>query len=369
MSQRTEYQCRITALRAAMSERGVDLLLAVAVFPEKEGHVAYLTGHRLWTPQWPTGRGLAGVGYGFLLVTPQVCELYATRIDEDRVPDIVTARVVADDTIGAVAQRFTALKGEAPRIGIAGHDILPARVAPSILTVAREVIDCDALLFGLRLKKSVWEQEILAEGAAIATAAIEAARAATMPGKSNGELAGAAVGRALAHGADHVLRCRLRSGPELRGARWPYASRRQVEDGDLVQIDLVGIHKNYLFDVSRVWIAGRERPVEADAIASAEALTKSLVETLTSGRSIAEASSQWLASINLPAPQRAILEGHSIGLDVVEPPWLVTDEDTVLSEGMVLCAEPSLVLAGGEQLKVEETVLVRDGASLVLSHM
>ena len=50
-----------------------------------------------------------------------------------------------------------------------------------------------------------------------------------------------------------------------------------------------------------------------------------------------------------------------MGLDIIEPPFIALEDDTILDEGMVLTVEPSLY-AHDAYIMLEEDVLVtRDG--------
>lgn len=360
-----DFERRLERLWQVMRERELAAVLLVGVFPEKEGHVAYLTGFRIWTPQWPTGAGLTGAGFSFVIVTLEMAELFATRVEQNRLMPFLRA-VASDDLFDAVATRLDALAGPNTLVGVAGLDILPYPLARR-LSLSERAVDLGAEMFEWRLHKSNREQEILAEGARLAVGAIDAAVKATRPGRNNQHIAAAAVGRALELGAEHVLRCRLRSGNETGVVRWPYASDRELVAGDFVQIDLVGIHKGYLFDVSRVWVAGEESSKHLEAIGLATQLTASLVGCLGAGISIAAAVEDWRQNLALPPDHQANLEGHSIGIDVVEPPWIAPSEALCLQDGMVFCVEPSVTLADGSVLKVEDTVLIRAGGNVVLS--
>lgn len=53
--------------------------------------------------------------------------------------------------------------------------------------------------------------------------------------------------------------------------------------------------------------------------------------------------------------------GHSIGLDVHEPPFLTKIDDTVLQNGMMFTVEPSIIQNQGFSARVEDVVVIRDG--------
>ena len=99
----------------------------------------------------------------------------------------------------------------------------------------------------------------------------------------------------------------------------------------------------------------------------AERLTRSLIGCLRPGHSIATAVERWRQIDDVPSKYVAILEGHSIGIDVVEPPWISPSEPFCLKEGMVFCVEPSIQFDEGQTLKVEESILIKSDGNVVLS--
>ena len=59
--------------------------------------------------------------------------------------------------------------------------------------------------------------------------------------------------------------------------------------------------------------------------------------------------------------------GHAIGLAIHEPPFLVPRSATPLAPGMIFTVEPGLYRAGLGGIRLEDDVVVRDGAPEVLS--
>lgn len=359
-----EYEGRVASLRADMMARDIDVLLAVGVFPEKEGHVVYLTGHRLWSPLWPTGWRCRGAGYSFALLTRDSLEFFACTLDEAALAPTVARALAVNDVLGAVAQRVEELKPA--RVAVAGLDILPSTLHTALLQDGTPLLDGEALLFACRLHKSGQERRILEEGAQLGASAISFAQRSAIAGMTNGEVAGLVAGQALALGAEHVLRCRVRSGAEMRSVRWPYATGVEIGYGDCVQVDLVGLHRNYLFDISRVWCPGQPNAAAEEALAASSRSTRWLAEEMLPGRSLAASVAAWRARLAERAAGRIEIDGHSIGTDVVEPPWIFDDEALRVEAGMVFCLEPYVVLEDGAMFKTEHAVRIeREGAVIM----
>ena len=54
--------------------------------------------------------------------------------------------------------------------------------------------------------------------------------------------------------------------------------------------------------------------------------------------------------------------GHGLGLEVHEPPWITSESETVLEPGMVFSVEPGVYLPGEFGVRVEDIVVVTEGA-------
>ena len=52
--------------------------------------------------------------------------------------------------------------------------------------------------------------------------------------------------------------------------------------------------------------------------------------------------------------------GHGIGLDVHEPPWIMSGNKTTLKEGMTFSIEPGAYLVGKFGVRIEDIVVVTD---------
>lgn len=367
-----EFEARAERVLRESRAAELDALLLVGVFPEKDGHVCYLTNHRNWLPQWPMGRGFSGVGFSFCILTPAGnAHLAAAAVDQDSLAPIVGRVTRTLDAYRPVVEELTTLfAGRDGRLGVAGLDIMPAALYRLILAQlpGLHIVDAEPILWRARLIKTQAERALLAEMGAVADAAIMAAIRETAPGVSNAEISAQCVAGALAAGADHVLRCRLRSGPETTGVRWPFASGRRVDRGEFVQVDLVGVFRKYVFDVSRVWTVGPPTPEQVRLIELASAITKFMAIELRPGKQIGRVADEMIARFSgqLPGVQ-VICEGHSCGLDVVEFPWVDTGVDEVVHEGMFLNLEPHIKVTGKYTLKIEDQIIVGREANQVIN--
>jgi Xaa-Pro dipeptidase len=268
---------------------------------------------------------------------------------------------------------------------------------------AWSLADVSPLVLAQRMVKD--EEEIAAtrRAAAIADAGHGAASQATVPGVS--ELALAAEVEAAMRRAGHegfqplrypgargagVL---LMSGEHLTvrgghglvvtgvglGPAMPYGpSRRMLEAGDLVVVDIGSTCDGYTADESRTFVVGRATEEQRALFAVARAAEDAVLEALRPGVPVADLCPIAEAVVTQGAPPHfapGILAlpgfvGHGIGLEIDEPPvlWPRTENGTRLQAGMVLAVEIEVSApAQGTMVKLEDTVVVRPGGCELLT--
>jgi Xaa-Pro aminopeptidase len=369
-----EFGRRTERIVAGMRDAGLDVLLLVGVFPEKEGHVCYMTNYRGWRPQWPSGPGCSGVGFSFGICTEHGdVELIAPVIDKETVAPTVSRMAESLDVYPELTKALRRhIAAPSSRLGIAGLDILPGKLLIAIQQQfpAIHIIDAEQILQRARLIKSSAEHDLLIEMGNISDRAVRAAVEITRVGKTCAEIAGHCVRAALGAGAEHVLRCRLRSGPETIAVSWPYASTRPVEQGEIVQIDLVGIYGNYIFDVSRVWTVGPPSNDQLKLFETAAQMTRFLTRELRPGRVIGDIADKMIMLYSGSIPSATpFCEGHSCGIDVVEFPWIASGVSEIVGNGMFLNVEPYFHSPGAYTVKIEDQFIVGKDANRVINQL
>jgi len=166
------------------------------------------------------------------------------------------------------------------------------------------------------------------------------------------------------------------SGAGLSRAVSTGPSRRLIEPGDLVLVDIPACVAGYHGDQSRTYAVGAAPGKAADLFWSlrevADHLISSLRPGLTAGEAFALAQARALelgleeSFMAFASKVKAHFVGHGIGLELNEPPLLARQGDTVLKEGMVLAIEMHVMESDGLTMKLEDTVhLTAHGAQLL----
>jgi Xaa-Pro aminopeptidase len=367
-----EIRGRLERAHAALRGAGFDGLLAFASFLAKDGHVCYLTNHKITNAPWSFNERNNGFGFAAVVlpVGGSPILLPGTRFDARAVSPVVRdvrpgfdlARLLQDALRDAGLVRS--------RVALAGSDVMPvyygerlARELPGVRLAA-----ADDLVEGLRVVKSPFEVEVLEAAALVCDAGLEAAWRASHAGATEIEIANAAYVASMEAGADRVDRVRVRAGREMVAwGRWPLATTNRVRAGDLVYIDFVGWYHNYVWDEARCWAVSRPSAWQRALLEEGALLTDRMRETARPGVPVGEWVRDTVEHFRRRRFGRALsIVGHGVGLEVVENPWFEQEVATPLVAGMVLCLESGFVLPGKAFVRVEREIVVEEGGARFL---
>ena len=221
----------------------------------------------------------------------------------------------------------------------------------------------------LRSRKDDAEYRALKGSAVLNDAAMAAGFAALRPGITEREIASVIRDFYKANGATPEFTS-VCFGPN--GA-FPHhhTGETQLKAGDAVLIDTGGRINGYPSDMTRVGYFG-SAPEGFDEIHAV--LDRAVEAAIAAARPGAAASAIDKAARDVITaagygPNFLHRTGHGLGIDIHETPYITATSDTILDEGMVFSIEPGIYLQGRFGLRLEEIVIIRNGAAESLSEM
>lgn len=341
---------RRAALRARLRERELDALLLVDL-----RNVRYLTGF--------TGSNAA------LLVHVEDDERtvfctdgrYLTQ-SSWQVPDI--ERVIERPCVPALAA-LTGTKGyhrtgfESHRVTVDELDVLTEQAAKV------ELVRAPGLVEEQRMVKDEDEIEALRMACAAADRALAdlIEHGGLRPGRTEREVARELEKRMLDYGA---------AGPSFdtivaAGANSAIPHHRptdvELATGDLVKLDFGALVDGYHSDMTRTFVLGAPADWQRelyDLVAAAQAAGRA---ALLPGTNVADVDAAARGVVESAGRGEEFLHGlgHGVGLEIHEAPSLAKTGEGRLSAGMAVTVEPGVYLSGKGGVRIEDTLVVRDG--------
>lgn len=234
-----------------------------------------------------------------------------------------------------------------------------------------ELVSAGHLLEGLRRVKDRVELELLTRACAITARAWEdlvGGAAGPLAGRTEREVVRALEDLLVGHGADGTaFDTIVASGPNSAGPHHD-ATDRALTPGDLVVVDFGARVDGYNADMTRTLFVGgpgAEQPAtwqrELHALVARANAAGRAAAVPGAGEAAVDAAARDIITSAGHGGDFTHGLGHGIGRDVHEQPLLQASATGSLSRGEVVTVEPGVYLAGRGGVRIEDTVLVRDG--------
>ncbi|KOX16793.1 X-Pro dipeptidase [Saccharothrix sp. NRRL B-16348] len=350
------HSTRRAALRATLRDRELDALLVTNLL-----NVRYLTGF--------TGSNAALLVHADSDDATVFCTdgRYLTQAAA-QVPDL--ERVIDRPCDAALVQR--ASKAGAGRVGFESrHVTVDGLDALTDAADGAELVRAADLVERLRLVKDDAEVEALRMACAAADRALAGLveHGGLRPGRSEKEIARELESRMLDHGA---------AGPAFEsivaaGANSAVPHHRPtdalVRDGDFVKLDFGALVDGYHSDMTRTLVVGRAADWQRELYQLVAASQAAGRAALAVGTRVSEVDAAARGVIEEAGYGDEFLHGlgHGVGLQIHEAPALSKAGDGTLLPGMAVTVEPGVYLAGKGGVRIEDTLVVREGAPELLT--
>lgn len=354
----TELERRWAAVRRAMEERQIDVLLMQNNNDFMGGYVKYFTD----IP--------ATHGYPYTVIFPkdeQMTVIIQSAFGDDRLlpPEGDGYRRGVRRVLGApyfysvqystvydaqlAEKTLAAYAGKT--IGLVGRGTLPISLVDHLrgqLTTAK-FVDATDMVDRIKVVKSDEEIRHIRRTAAMQDGAIEAAMRAVAPGKREIEIAAVAEHYVLDHGGEQglFLACSHPFGdPTYWGNR--HLQNRVLREGDMFTLLIESNGPGGFYtEISRTCVIGKvpgQMKEEFEILLEARNFTLNLLKPGASCKDVWESYNAFLRKHAKPEEKR--LYCHGQGYDLVERPLVRFDEPMPIQKGMNLACHPTFVSGG-----------------------
>jgi Xaa-Pro aminopeptidase len=340
---------RRNRLAAALHRSGVDVALITRLV-----NVRYLTG-------------LASSNAA-VLVRPDGAAILATDsryVTAARAiaPDV---EIVLDRTVATTLARRAAQEGPV-KLGVEEHDVTLALAAAISKAAERaELVHLGRPVEELRIVKDDDELAVIREACAISCRALDELYATGgFAGRTEKDLARDLENRMFEHGADGLaFETIVAAGPN---SAIPHhrPTDRVVERGDLLKIDFGALYRGYHADCTRTAVVG------AEPTGWQREIYELVATAQRAGRAALAPGVEYVAVDNAA---RDVIKaaghgehfghgtGHGVGLEIHEAPSLGYSAEGKLVDRTPVTVEPGVYLPGQGGVRIEDTLVVRDGA-------
>jgi Xaa-Pro aminopeptidase len=346
------HAVRRDRLRALVADVPADAVLVTRLV-----NVRYLSGF--------TGSNAA------LLVTPDATVLatdgrYITQ-SEQQAPDV--ERVIDRRCAEALVER--ASKDGTGRMAFEAHDVTVELHETLRRTGAgTELVAGGQLVEELRSVKEEDEIALLREACAISDRALTELLDTICPGRTEREIGRELENRMREHGATGIaFETIVATGPN---SAVPHhrPTERAVASGDLLKIDFGAQFNGYHADCTRTMVVGAEptdwqREIHA-VVREAQRAGRHALTPGADARQVDAAAREVVTAAGF-GEQFPHGLGHGVGLEIHEAPMLGYGSDARLADRTPVTVEPGIYLPGRGGVRIEDTLVVRDGGPELLT--
>lgn len=351
-----EHAERIGAVRRALGERGLDVLLAYGA------HRDYQPADLRWLARWycveeETACVVVPADGPVTLVTDASWDV--ERAEAEAYADAVT---LGRDMGRELARLVRDAVGARARVGIAGLHILPAPVYLTLLEELPEatLVDAGDVTTTLRMIKSPAELELMRAASRISDAAMRAGLEQVRDGAAEIEVAAAAEAVIRSAGAEPSFVTEMGTGPRTAYGTFLPGFRR-MRGGEIAVLDCGARLHGYHGDMCRTVVVGGPSELQRAQLEAVERAVQDAIAFIRPGVTVGQVRDVAADSIGESGFGDSWWDAfmpHGNGAGQHEPPNAKEHPDLELREGIVLCIEPGITVPGEGAVIIEQMIAV-----------
>ncbi len=143
-----------------------------------------------------------------------------------------------------------------------------------------------------------------------------------------------------------------------------------LQAGDMLTLDFGGFYQGYAGDMTRTVVIGKadsKLRKYYDYVLEAQQLGVSLVKAGVNCKELDQKVRDCFKKQGMDIYFNHGT-GHGVGLEIHEAPRLSSSSQAVLAENMVVTVEPGIYIPGWGGIRIEDTVIVKNGGCEVITH-
>jgi len=359
---KTEYEERVKKARHLMQENKLEMLLVTS--PQ---NFRYFTGLDSYFWESPTRPWflLLSLNHDPIAIIPSIG---VTSLKKTWIQNIKTWQSPNPDDEGVTVLQDTILSIQSNKCMVGCEMGLENHLRMSLNDFQKlnanltnhDFVDASPLIWKLRMIKSENEISKIKNIVSIASKAFDELPKHLQIGQSEIEVCKIMKKTLLDHGADHTLYMSCASGPGGYDQIICDPTEKKLQDGDILIIDTGTTLDGYFCDFDRNFGFGKIEHSTKMAYDILWLAAEAGMNSAKPGVTCADVSNAMLSILqkNGLSSNSVGRMGHGIGLQLTEPPSIMSNDNTVLQENMVIAIEPCLEYAPGTMLVHEENILI-----------
>lgn len=222
-----------------------------------------------------------------------------------------------------------------------------------------DLVAADPDLESLRLVKTPEEIATIRKIGAVAEACSSTAVAEASVGSTERDIANRITELYAAGGGDQLTMLVVGAGERSAEPNAP-ATSREISEGDLIRIDVIGTMNNYYSDVARTAIAGEPDAEQRKIWTLLGDIRSRAIDAMKPGVLTSDVYRIYSEAMDGASLPKYHFLGHGLGVTLHEEPFISAIHEVRLEPGMVMCVEPLCLFEGRYGLQIEDEVLVTE---------
>lgn len=143
---------------------------------------------------------------------------------------------------------------------------------------------------------------------------------------------------------------------------------KKIENGDFVLLDYGAMYNGYISDITRTFIVGEPDAKQLEVYHLVKECQEIGLKNMGPGVHAAKPDAEIRKRITKYEKYYYAGMGHGVGLDLHEEPFLGCNGTRTMEKGCIITMEPGIYIPGWGGVRIEDTVLITETDTEILTH-